>query len=634
VGVIKMARILLCSTALLLVLALACGGKQRAGTTPTAEALTPWAASPPATGASTPSPTPAVGITGTPTVEGSPSPVTTLPPMPSPTVTPAAPAPQAQGPSVKLLYPALGEKVSSQPVFSFQCQIPEGHSAVLEVTRELSADGSDFAWSYRAGGSLRKVGDGRCEWLLAHTEWNAHKGTSLPPLESPVRVLPTGKYYWRVTVFSWGQPNQASRPVARSEMGSFQVVDPWQDLLRGEINRWRSEGMYLWDLLVLNERGDSPYLVALFRALATREPSGELCRFIYLNPSCGVSPPMPRLIVYGVRDSQVMEVFGKELSFRGMAPEFASISSPPSGTDINGDDLDDLVAYLSTGSNCWACHWVEVYQVKGNEFRQLLIDVPRGFQPNWLEDIDGDGNYEVLAIDYRFELAFWCHACSPASWMILGWNGERYVNASPRFPDFYDGKIRRKGQLDLLKALEEARAEGDGEVLSAAAVELLMQYVLKGQRDEGWRIYKEFMRPENIQPRDDDFLAVKGIFYRDALPVINLVVARAFGFRDFGAENYLSLAQYPEPLRAKILAQPYESHYEALFDFKDEGGRVYVVYNGLLDFFTVYFQPNRDTGQCDRSRLQGQVIAWFRGLGIDSLDRLVILWNDCHRPWS
>jgi hypothetical protein len=38
-----------------------------------------------------------------------------------------------------------------------------------------------------------------------------------------------------------------------------------------------------------------------------------------------------------------------------------------------------------------------------------------------------------MMLDATWELREFCHACSPASWLIYAWNGREYADASPKF---------------------------------------------------------------------------------------------------------------------------------------------------------------------------------------------------------
>jgi hypothetical protein len=144
--------------------------------------------------------------------------------------------------------------------------------------------------------------------------------------------------------------------------------------------------------------------------------------------------------------------------FRG-ANEYMSlhdVRTLPAGedlvfTDVNGDGAPDIVYSDSFGGTGWLNHSTRAVTINDDgSVRPIEFELPiPQSSPSGPEDIDGDGVYEWWAIDASWELAGFCHACSPASQFVLAWNGEKYADASARFADAIIERSRWEASAEL-----------------------------------------------------------------------------------------------------------------------------------------------------------------------------------------
>jgi hypothetical protein len=111
--------------------------------------------------------------------------------------------------------------------------------------------------------------------------------------------------------------------------------------------------------------------------------------------------------------------------------------------DINGDKQPDLVYSVANGGNCWACGASKALLGTGqNAFSQAVFKKAAlaAAIPSKPIDANNDGVYEWLMLDASWELREFCHACSPASWLVYAWDGNQYADASPKYASVIDNQ--------------------------------------------------------------------------------------------------------------------------------------------------------------------------------------------------
>lgn len=122
----------------------------------------------------------------------------------------------------------------------------------------------------------------------------------------------------------------------------------------------------------------------------------------------------------------------------------------PNVIDLNGDGVKEVFVNSSSGGNCWSCNPTEVYRVRDHK-GELIAAGPI----QKIDDLDGDGIYELIVTDTRWEsYDDLSHAASPGAMMVYAWRNGRYVYASRDFAKFYQGEMAR-----LRARIEESKAE-------------------------------------------------------------------------------------------------------------------------------------------------------------------------------
>ncbi len=228
-----------------------------------------------------------------------------------------------------------------------------------------------------------------------------------------------------------------------------------------------------------------------------------------------------RLVIYERQGDSLVPLLTRDTTFIHLwqrQPE-----QVPALIDINGDGLNELVVSEENGGNCWECGGLGIYTVDDHEALEVPTQLPvtgiLGMDQNGdgtsaivkdLEDVDGDGIYELIALDTSWELHWFAHSDSPTGHFVLAWDGERYVDAPARFPAYFQhlvGELEK--DLANLDSKGETGCQKDEDVMTAA-ISMLLEYGHSGRAQEGWGRYHELAQPGNLETQ----------WWRDALPVL------------------------------------------------------------------------------------------------------------------
>lgn len=244
-----------------------------------------------------------------------------------------------------------------------------------------------------------------------------------------------------------------------------------------------------------------------------------------------VGNSVPRLLVYrfvaGMAPDLIFRDEGNDvvLVFAGTG---ASPDVPLGWRDINGDGWLELAIRAFNGGDCWACNRTYVLQLRptgdeasgGERLREITGALPavnllrNPMIPKRLNDLDGDGQLEIEVLDGTFEFGFGLSRDqSPGLYRVFDWDGERYVDASTRFPGYFEGQIgasRASLEAGYGTALDPGAVIGQ-------AVLILLAYDARGQRDEGWALFQQLTDPLNWQGEASEGATALLVAVRDHL---------------------------------------------------------------------------------------------------------------------
>lgn len=246
--------------------------------------------------------------------------------------------------------------------------------------------------------------------------------------------------------------------------------------------------------------------------MATGSPRDRVVAYVLTPPEAGIAlgDLLPRLLIYRLRsDHEPALIYQDEGSDQVI--QFAGLGytwdQPLGWGDMNGDGLLELPVWAANGGYCWACNRVYVLQLMPGEdndadpgVRELTGAVPflnllvNPTIPKWLNDLNGDGNPEIEALDARFEFGFGlAQQDSPRINRVLGWGEDSYVDLSRAYPGYLQAQAER--------ASDEVRSTygqplPDKHIIGRA-VSVLLAYDAQGRREEGWPIFLELSDPVN-----------------------------------------------------------------------------------------------------------------------------------------
>ncbi len=151
------------------------------------------------------------------------------------------------------------------------------------------------------------------------------------------------------------------------------------------------------------------------------------------------------------------------------------------GTDITGEGHPDVIVERYTGgAHC--CSSTVIYDL-GPKMSKVL-EAPESNCGGTLQDLDGDGVYEFVTCDDLFAYVYCCYAGSPAARVILQYDGESYVPASPSFPEAYEEDIARDREM------AEGASPGEncewGNDTKCQMLPLVLDYLYSGEVDKAW----------------------------------------------------------------------------------------------------------------------------------------------------
>jgi len=299
-----------------------------------------------------------------------------------------------------------------------------------------------------------------------------------------------------------------------------------------EIARLQALGFTVDQVITTSLDGSSQHVAMRIKLAQTEgfDPSRWGAVLQFSSPTETGSAPYGRaLLLYEVSGSGLVRIFDRLESYISLQPEYGYTTL--GALDIDADGIQELAVAFNTGGNCWECSRLVIYTVRNREVAEVAMGLPAtgllGYDengdgtsavPGRLEEVDGDGKYEVIAIDTSWELHGFCHACSPSAMFVLAWDGERYVDASSRFPGYYQSRIDgAEGVVATVDTRDisslrnpDLQACARDEGYMSAAISILLNYGRSGRAQQGWARYLELAQPDRLKTQA----------WRDALPVL------------------------------------------------------------------------------------------------------------------
>lgn len=151
------------------------------------------------------------------------------------------------------------------------------------------------------------------------------------------------------------------------------------------------------------------------------------------------------------------------------------------GSDLNADGYPDLVIEtFSGGAHC--CFGTQVFSLRPAA-AALILQKPESNAGGHFEDLDLDGIFEFITYDDSFAYQYCPYAAGVTAKVIMAYNArrDRYIPASPRFPEQYTGEITtNEGRA---QAAPGELGEWDGTNI-CAVLPLALDYLYLGQPDQ------------------------------------------------------------------------------------------------------------------------------------------------------
>lgn len=158
----------------------------------------------------------------------------------------------------------------------------------------------------------------------------------------------------------------------------------------------------------------------------------------------------------------------------------ASAINDLTGSDLNADGYPDLVVETySGGAHC--CFGTQVFSLRPGG-ATLILQKPESNAGGTFEDLNADGISEFVTYDDSFAYQYCPYAAGVAVKVIMAYDPkqDRYLPASPRFPDQYADEIATNEE----RALAAPGDLGEWDSTNICAVlPLALDYLYTGQPD-------------------------------------------------------------------------------------------------------------------------------------------------------
>jgi hypothetical protein len=136
---------------------------------------------------------------------------------------------------------------------------------------------------------------------------------------------------------------------------------------------------------------------------------------------------------------------GRVLKVAGVASGLDVPAAEASIAEIDPTNSEKEVYFASFSGGAHCCTTVIVAEQVGDKWEPVQVGAFDG-DGDYLDDLDGDGEAEIVAVDNRFLYKFDCYACSAAPLTVLTVRGGKVVDISTE-PRFRKAHMEWLGQL-------------------------------------------------------------------------------------------------------------------------------------------------------------------------------------------
>lgn len=290
---------------------------------------------------------------------------------------------------------------------------------------------------------------------------------------------------------------------------AFQVPSPVpltpQKLFQQELDKLEEEGFELQGKASFRGEGDREHWVIILQ-----RRRGEV-GILGIWPAGEVEEPLPgqHLRLYVLQEGKIALL--NESKFSNVQIRFTGYYNLMS---LTGNGRPIVVLEWWNRKECGACRHLRLLEITEERFKAIETDLPpidwrdpfpKGIAPKRLEDLNGDGVYELLSEDTRWEYygELFAREDSPRVWVISSWKDGQYREASASFPSFYDREIKRlRGELPEPEKTQFAQSYQGSfsyeETYLRVAFTMFLNYLQKGKKEEGWQELQKLVKPEKF----------------------------------------------------------------------------------------------------------------------------------------
>ncbi len=174
---------------------------------------------------------------------------------------------------------------------------------------------------------------------------------------------------------------------------------------------------------------------------------------------------------------------------------------------IKGDNEELIIKQYSGGAHCCEYNWVY-------EFSDQPVEIFNSFDYGSLgfmappEDLNGDGNYELILQDLTFDYFYrCCHAASPINSVVFEYDVTqgKYIIQNIKFKDFLmpEGNGNICDEFDNIKPTDKPGEVDPGGYYLGSILTDVIAYLYAGEAQKAWEIFdKNYILSDKEEIKD------------------------------------------------------------------------------------------------------------------------------------